>query len=621
MKGKENMNIAAFDVNKIKRRITCAKILQPYRINLNGKPTKCIICGAKKAFFVEKDTDEFTCSTCGATGDSIDLFAAIWKKKRSTAITDVAKICRIKKEFQKTDFILPGGSRSIDESAYDIGMIMADTQQYFNHNGMLARVKPTKTKKFDLSHIKDEAFASEMEIFSNVQKTNKDGNPVPATCIPSVAKSVIKSSTFLETLNPLNLITNCPIITVHNNKLREITGYDRDTGIYANGETPADILVSEATCVILDVLSDFKFSTPSDLSRAVTSIITPALVFGGFLGQERAPIDLSEADQSQTGKTFRNKITSAIYNNSVRTIAQQRGGVGSTEESFASAIVDGASFIAFDNIRGKFDSQIIEMFMTSNSFTARIPYRGHICMDVSKTVVMLTSNKADLTRDLANRCVSVKILRQADDYTFKQYKEGSILDHINANPHVYIGAIFAVIKEWASAGFPRTNESRHDFRTWAQITDWIIQNIFQLPPIMDGHRATLLRMSNPAMNWLRDLAMEIAAAGKLEEDMSTANILELISDTDTLYQIAPEDYDDTNEDHRRRVLMKIGRKMKACFSGVDPECIVDNFLISRTENYIPSLRRSTHLYSFRNLSADTSITAKSALDDQELMPF
>ena len=50
-----------------------------------------------------------------------------------------------------------------------------------------------------------------------------------------------------------------------------------------------------------------------------------------------------------------------------------------------------------------------------------------------------------------------------------------------------MGAIFAVIKAWMDAGSPRTTESRHDFREWVRVLDWIVQNIFKLPPLLDGH--------------------------------------------------------------------------------------------------------------------------------------
>lgn len=68
-----------------------------------------------------------------------------------------------------------------------------------------------------------------------------------------------------------------------------------------------------------------------------------------------------------------------------------------------------------------------------------------------------------------------------------------------------LGAVFAVIREWHRQGKPRTTESRHDFRTWARTLDWIVQNIFNSPPLLDGHDAIKRRLSSPSEAWVRQL--------------------------------------------------------------------------------------------------------------------
>ena len=66
-------------------------------------------------------------------------------------------------------------------------------------------------------------------------------------------------------------------------------------------------------------------------------------------------MDLGESDDSQAGKGYRAKLTAAIYNDHAVPVTQRNSGVGGLEESFSSALIDGASFINLDNIRGKTD--------------------------------------------------------------------------------------------------------------------------------------------------------------------------------------------------------------------------------------------------------------------------
>jgi hypothetical protein len=89
-----------------------------------------------------------------------------------------------------------------------------------------------------------------------------------------------------------------------------------------------------------------------DRSRAIASFITPALKTGGLI-QGKVPADVAEADQSQSGKTYRQKLVAAVYNESVSIVSQKIGGVGSVDESLSARLVEGRPFIQFDNFRGR----------------------------------------------------------------------------------------------------------------------------------------------------------------------------------------------------------------------------------------------------------------------------
>lgn len=287
----------------------------------------------------------------------------------------------------------------------------------------------------------------------------------------------MSSADFLDCLPPLRLISRCPLLVEHNDTLVELTGHDPKTGIYAEGDSPATVTLDEAKILFNELLDGFRFATLGDKSRALAAIITPALILGDLL-PGRAPIDLGEADQSQTGKGFRNKLTAAVYSSFPDAISQTRGGIGSIEERFSSTLIEGQVFISFDNIRGKVDSQILESFMTEDSFTARCAYKPNTKIDPRHTCIMLTSNKTEMTTDIANRCSCVRILKQADGFQYRSYPEGEILDHVRAKQSRYLGTVFAIVREWHRLGKPRTDETRHDFRAWAQTLDWIVQNLF-----------------------------------------------------------------------------------------------------------------------------------------------
>ncbi len=144
------------------------------------------------------------------------------------------------------------------------------------------------------------------------------------------------------------------------------------------------------------------------------------------------------------------------------------------------------------------------------------PYSHNVEIDPRRIILMMTSNRAELTPDLANRSSCVLIVKQPPGYVFQEYPEGDLLVHVRANQPLYLGAVFALTKAWYAAGKPRTKECRHDFREWAQTLDWIVQNLLGEAPLIEGHRETQDRMSTPDLTLLRSVAREVAQAERLD---------------------------------------------------------------------------------------------------------
>lgn len=340
-----------------------------------------------------------------------------------------------------------------------------------------------------------------------------------------------------EQLPPLALVSSGPLaIDGGNGSLRVLgAGYHRELGgvLVRSGRISAADLPDpiEAAQMISEILGDYDFLTGGDRSRAIAAFLAPALQFGGHFSQP-VPFDVSEADVSQAGKGFRAKLLAALYGEKLHTVGKAVGGVGSIDEQFQSALIEGRPFILLDNIRGSFDSQVIEAFATADYFSARGPYRRPMTVEPKRFIVMATSNGLDATRDFANRSSIVRNRKRPTSYSYRQWPEGDILAHVEANRMRYLAAVFSIIRAWLAAGKPRsTPQPDHDRREWAASLDWIVQNLFCSAPLMDGHRTAQERVSNPALNWLRDVALAAERAGKLGGDgLSASNIAELCED-------------------------------------------------------------------------------------------
>jgi len=445
--------------------------------------------------------------------------------------------------------------------------LLAETGEYYRRGDSVTKLVRGDDGEPILRAVKTSALPGAFESVATLWKwkMTKEGLcEERAICGKQAAELVAAADAFLHELPPIKLLTRTPILAERDGNLAEIVGYDRTAAVYAGGQPADDVPLAEAVGLLVDLLADFRFATLADKSRAMAAILTPALLHGGLLGG-RAPADLGESDKSQTGKGFRNKLTGAIYRTEVRSVTQRSGGVGGLEETFNSFLIAGASLLAFDNVRGKINSPAIESFLTEDRYAAREPYSGNVEIDPRRIIVMMTSNRAEFTRDFANRSSCVRLLKQPDGYQFRRWPGGNLLDHVRENQPRYLGAVFAVVREWHRQGKPRTEETRHDFREWAQILDWIVQNVFRLPPLMDGHRETLERTTNPTLNWLRDVTLAVADAEQFDRWLRTHDLLDILTSAGLEVPGLPDGADPEDDATRDKALRAIGRKLGLCF--------------------------------------------------------
>jgi hypothetical protein len=486
-------------------------------------------------------------------------------------------------QLSKEWFVLPGeNSLSITESAHKIFTVIASTETLFQRGGQVVELEQQQDGTYFLEIITPSTFRSRIENYDRTvgaYRATKNGERIlrQVPCPEEKAKALLHSKQ-AKLLPPVSQVLNSPAIVESGGLLKILgKGYHPENGgiLVSTGELPDTPPLLEAIQALKNLLEDFDFQTPSDRSRAIAAFITPALRIGGFINSHVA-IDIAEADQSQSGKTYRQKIVAALYNENPRIISQRKGGVGSLDESFSQALVQGRPFIMFDNLRGKVDSQTLEAFVTCDGmFPARIPHRGEVLVDSTRFLLQITSNGIETTRDLANRASICRIRKQREGYRFKDYPEGELLEHVRFNQPYYLGCVFEVIKEWHSQGKPKVKECHHDFREWAMTLDWIVQELFDAAPLLDGHRTAQERASNPALNWLRSVALAVKAESQQDEELTASTIVELCHNHDL---DIPGLKNLTDDDQAK---MRVGTVMSNLFRNTNP-IQVEEFEVTRS---------------------------------------
>ena len=242
---------------------------------------------------------------------------------------------------------------------------------------------------------------------------------------------------------------------------------------------------------------------------------------------------MCEADLSQTGKSYRTEIISEIYGELpfFITSSEKGKGVGSLSEDISGAAMSGKGIVILDNVRGVLDSTLLESAIRGGRMIqARVPHIEGKQLATDHIIWMATSNQAQATPDLANRSVITRLRKQPTGYTFKTYDGLSLLDYVRKERGYILSCIFAVVKEWHGKGKPINRVTEHDFREWCGAMDWIVQNLFRLPPLLEGHRVEQSRLSSPGRSLVRDICVTVNKKGKLGVPLTATNIAEIFEE-------------------------------------------------------------------------------------------
>jgi len=508
----------------------------------------------------------------------------------------------------KPELILPNDHTYFTECAEQCFQELANTKRFFRQGSVIVElVECSEGPK--LVELSVEAFRSRLEMHFTLRSfAMLNGQRVlrQKLCSQDNAKALLATEAALKYLPPIQAVINSPVFAEDDEGRLTVLnqGYhDRNGGIYVLRKRDIDttIKIKKAVKALFGILCDFSFLTEWDKSRCVVGLISPALRFGRLLDAD-FPLDLCEADQSQTGKSFRMKLICQVYGERPFVVvmpSDSKKGVGSLDESLSEALLSGQPFIVLENVRGEIASQLLESAIRGEGkVSVRCAYSRTTQIDTDHVYWMTTSNRAQTTPDLANRSIITRLRKRPLDAPFTEYVEGDLLRHVEARSDYYLSCIFAVIREWHARRKPRTQEHRHDFREWSQTVDWILQKIFKLPAPLEGHRGEQLRISSAGLSFLREVALAVQMADGCNQSLSAMELAYLCDIAEISVPGCPAGAESGV------VSRRIGSLLGPLFRESE-SIVVEGFVVTRAQTSVydeeRKENRSTKSYTFKEL--------------------
>ncbi len=209
--------------------------------------------------------------------------------------------------------------------------------------------------------------------------------------------------------------------------------------------------LDEAKHVIDGLLRYFPFS--SSRSKAVT-IAGMLTMFCVAMLPKRAlrPGFIFNANLPGAGKTLLAGmfITPVAGSASIRTFPRKE----EARKVLDSIAMQAASYVLFDNIRGKIAGEEIEAFITSAISEGRILGESTTFCVENNTTVFLTGNQSTTSGDMSDRCLLVDLfVPEADN---RDRKVPEVLDdaELVSRRAAILSALWAFVRAWDAAGRP-----------------------------------------------------------------------------------------------------------------------------------------------------------------------
>ena len=214
----------------------------------------------------------------------------------------------------------------------------------------------------------------------------------------------------------------------------------------------------------------------------------------------------------------------------------------------------------------------------------------------------MSSNGLEATRDLANRASICRIRKRPASRTATRsasFSAASLFSRLRFRRHCANGSPVASRGPKTPATISANGVRR---------LDWIMQNILGCAPLMDGHEAAQERTSNPALSWLRAVAL---AVERREPARRAADCFR------TGGSLRTSRHGNSRQACRRRPRQAASWQLVQAASSETADAVdVDGFTITRTIRYQQPIRRrpmdikSLHLHQTMN-SAPTHQAAPS----------
>ena len=293
---------------------------------------------------------------------------------------------------------------------------------------------------------------------------------------PALAKQILDSAAFTNSLFIIDNIITAPLPVLHDGKIMfPERGYDKRFETWLSRDAPIidkEINLNEAKVFLTDVYKECCFSAEQDYVNALSGLLTPFC--RGIYSEKNTltPAIYYRGNQPNIGKDTCAVVTGITIEN---TEAQDKPIEDGPElaKKVTAAFVSKRKRMHFANCKGKIQNKDFENLLTNPVWLDRVLGSTNDSGFDNDLDISLSANGSTYSKDLGTRFVYVNLLYKPTDKP-RKYTRTDFPGFIRKNRAKILSCLFALVKNWQDNGAIRS-EHVNRFAEWSEICGGILE--------------------------------------------------------------------------------------------------------------------------------------------------